>query len=111
MASKNRTAAKKRKREKARQKRVSGKVPVSPRKPPNLAEARSGVLEAHRRKLLTQENIAREAFLLWEEEGRPDGNQIVSANGEQMPLHRLQWLQAIDRLERLAEEQTESITE
>lgn len=48
---------------------------------------------------LTQENIAREAYFLWEKAGKPDGEQFV---GEDL-VRDSHWFAAIRRLEMAAE--------
>lgn len=52
-----------------------------------------------RRAYLTQENIAREAYFVWERAGRPDGEQEFAGR----KLRDNHWFSAIERLELAAE--------
>ncbi len=53
-----------------------------------------------RRVYLLEDNIAREAYFIWEHEGRPDGGRLLP-NGRR--LQDQHWFSAIERLELAAE--------
>ena len=60
-----------------------------------MSKMYSDLLKAY----LTEENIAKEAYFLWERQGMPNGDQLVS--GEK--VRDIHWFSAIRSLETAAE--------